>query len=201
MELFKEKPLLHFVTIFFIGNCLLLSSCSEEYNPKPKGYNRIELAKHEYKKLDANHPYTFEYSTSATILKDSSWLAEPHWLDIYYPSNRCNIQITYKKFGEKKKDFDALIDDSHRLTNKHNVRAYSIDESVVKTPNGYYATIFELSGEVPSQFQFYVTDSSKHFLRGALYFRTAIKNDSLAPVIEYMKIDAMKIINTLKFEN
>ena len=197
-----KKLFLHLKKLFFWGcSALLLMSCSEEYNPKPKGYNRIELAKHEYKILEENHPYSFEYSTAATILKDSSWLAEPHWLDIYYPSNRCNIQITYKKFGEKKKDFDALIDDAHKLTNKHNVRAYSIDESIVKTPNGYYAAIFELSGEVPSQFQFYVTDSSKHFLRGALYFRTAIKNDSLAPVIEYMKIDAMKIINTLKFEN
>ena len=192
-------PSFQFLLLIF-SIALLNFSCSEEYNPKPKGFNRIELPDHSYLKLAEKHPYTFEYSTAAKILKDSSWLAEPHWLDIYYPDNHCNIQITYKKFGEKKAEFDELIDDSHKLTNKHNIRAYSIDESVVKTPNGYYATIFELSGEVPSQFQFYVTDSTKHFLRGALYFRTAVKNDSLAPVIEYMKIDAMKIINSVQFE-
>ena len=83
---------------------------------------------------------------------------------------------------------------------KFKVKPANIDESVVKTDKGYYATVFELSGEVPSQFQFYVTDSAKHFLRGALYFRTAVKNDSLSPVIEYMKDDVRKLMNTIEFE-
>lgn len=184
----------------FTGFLLFLSSCTEEYVPKPKGFNRIELQPHLYKDLGGDHPFTFQYSQHAQLLKDSSWLSEPHWLDIYYPEHRCNIQITYKKFKDKKGLFNELVDDSHKLTNKHNIRASAIDESVMKTHKGYYATIFELSGEVPSQFQFYVTDSSKHFLRGALYFRTAIKNDSLAPVIEYMKDDVRQLINTIEFE-
>jgi gliding motility-associated lipoprotein GldD len=69
------------------------------------------------------------------------------------------------------------------------------------TPNGYSAVVAELSGEVPTQFQFFVTDSTTHFLRGAVYFNTAMKNDSLAPVIEYLKIDMTHLMNTLKFVN
>ncbi|WP_332913198.1 hypothetical protein [Algoriphagus boritolerans] len=57
----------------------------------------------------------------------------------------------------------------------------------------------ELSGEVPTQFQFFVTDSTDHFLRGALYFNTAMKNDSLAPVIEHIKIDMTHLMNSVKF--
>ena len=185
---------------FTIGILMLLSSCGEEYAPKPKGFNRIELPPNSYKDLGGEHPFTFQYSQHAQILKDTSWLSEPHWLDIYYPEHKCNIQITYKKFKDKKGLFNELVDDAHKLTNKHNIRAYAIDESVMKTKKGYYTTIFELSGEVPSQYQFYVTDSSKHFLRGALYFRTAIKNDSLAPVIEYMKEDVRHLIHTIEFE-
>jgi gliding motility-associated lipoprotein GldD len=60
--------------------------------------------------------------------------------------------------------------------------------------------VAELSGEVPTQFQFFVTDSTDHFLRGALYFNTAMKNDSLAPVIEYIKVDMIHLINTLEFK-
>ena len=97
------------------------------------------------------------------------------------------------------KAFAKLIDDAHKLTAKHQVKAYSIEETLIKTPAGMNVIIFELSGEVPSQFQFYATDTTTHFLRGALYFHTAVKNDSLAPVIDYMKVDVMHLINTLKW--
>ena len=40
----------------------------------------------------------------------------------------------------------------------------------MQTPSGMRVSVFELQGEVPSQFQFYTTDSTKHFFRGALYF-------------------------------
>ena len=76
----------------------------------------------------------------------------------------------------------------------------AIEESEIRTPTGDVASVFELEGEVPSQFQFYVTDSTKHFLRGALYFRTATQNDSLAPVIEYVKKDIIHLLNTLKWK-
>ena len=80
------------------------------------------------------------------------------------------------------------------------IKAYAIEESVVRTPMGKTAVIAELEGEVPSQFQFFITDSTDNFIRGALYFRTSTKNDSLAPAIEYMKIDAMHLINTLEWK-
>jgi gliding motility-associated lipoprotein GldD len=85
------------------------------------------------------------------------------------------------------------------LTSKHQVKANAIDEIVIKTPSGKTATIAELDGEVPSQFQFTITDSTKHFLRGALYFFTKVNNDSLAPAINYMKKDAMHLVNSIEW--
>lgn len=184
---------------FAIFSFFFTIGCSEDFVPKPKGYNKIELPSHAYVSLKDEHPYTFDYSAHAQVLKDSSSISEPHWIDIYYPTFKANIQITYKDVRDKRKKFEELIDDSHKLTQKHQIKAYSIDEGVLKTPHGYTGTVFELEGEVPSQFQFYVTDSTKHFLRGALYFRTATKNDSLAPVIEFIKKDVMRLINTVQF--
>jgi gliding motility-associated lipoprotein GldD len=86
------------------------------------------------------------------------------------------------------------------LTAKHQIKAYGIEESIMMTPKGYTGVVAELSGEVPTQFQFFVTDSTNNFLRGALYFNTALKNDSLAPAIEYIKIDMAHLINTLEFK-
>jgi gliding motility-associated lipoprotein GldD len=182
--------------------CIILvaTACSEDYSPKPKGYNRIDLPPHEYQQLSESHPYTFEYSKSAIIQPHKSAGTEAHWIDIVYPELHASVEITYKAINKKQKLLDEFLDDSHKLTSKHNIKATAIDQSISKTPKGYTAMIFELSGEVPSQFQFYVTDSTNNFLRGALYFPTATQNDSLAPIIEYVKYDMMHLINSLKFE-
>jgi gliding motility-associated lipoprotein GldD len=178
----------------------LLTSCEEEtYVPKPKGYNRIDLPKPAYIPLQEKHPYFFEYSAHAQILKDTFDISEPHWIYVYYPQLKANVQITYKSINQDPKKFQEYINDSYKLTSKHQIKASSIEETVVKTPTGKTANIFELEGEVPSQFQFYVSDSTTHFFRGALYFRVATKNDSLAPVIEYVKSDVLHMLNTLEW--
>lgn len=178
----------------------LIAGCgSNDYLPKPKGYNRIDLPPHSYQHLADTFPYQFEYSKEARILKDSSWIAERYWIDVYYPEMDANFQITYKTVNHSKQKLEELLGDSYKLTAQHNVKAYAIEEKILELPNGLYASVTELEGEVPSQFQFHITDSSEHFLRGALYFKTATKNDSLAPVIEYLKYDAIQLLQTLEF--
>jgi gliding motility-associated lipoprotein GldD len=192
----RFKIILLTLTIVFI-----LQGCEEEFSPKPRGYNRIDLPSHEYKKLEEDHPYIFEYSVHAKILKDTSYIAEAHWIDIWYPDFKSNIQITYKSLAKEKKKLNELINDSYKLKGGHQKKAYAIDEAIIRTENGKTATIFQLEGEVPSQLQFFVTDSTNHFLRGALYFRIATKNDSLEPVIEYMKEDVLHLLNTLEWKD
>ncbi|WP_375419145.1 gliding motility lipoprotein GldD [uncultured Hymenobacter sp.] len=181
---------------------LLLAGCSSapDYTPKPKGYNRIDLPPPRYRQLAPGHPYSFEYSRYAKVLRDSSYLAQPHWLNVYYPDLHANVQITYMDVQRNRKLYNKMMEDARKLTGKHQIKATAIDERIMRTPNGMRASVFELQGEVPSQFQFYTTDSTKHFFRGALYFRTATDNDSLAPVIEYVKRDMVQMLNTLKYQ-
>lgn len=181
---------------------VLAAGCTSapDFTPKPKGYNRIDLPPHAYQSLGAGYPYTFEYSRYAKILRDSSYLAQPHWINVYYPKLQANVQITYAGLKGQPKLFNRMLEDARKLTSKHEIKATAIDESVMKTPNGMRVAVFELQGEVPSQFQFYTTDSTRHFFRGALYFRTATANDSLAPVIEYVKQDVVRLLNTLKYQ-
>ncbi len=177
---------------------MALTGCTEDYLPKPKGYNRIDLPGHKYQPLKEEHPYTFEYSAFAKILPDSSLLAKPHWMDIYYPQFKANVQITYMDLRDES-NF-KMMEDARKLTSKHQIKASGITETLVGLPNGLTAAVAELEGEVPSQFQFFVSDSTRHFFRGALYFRTATANDSLQPVIEYIKVDCMHMLNTLQFK-
>lgn len=175
-------------------------SCKSEFFPKPKGYNKIEIASPEYTALPDSLPYKFEYSKLAQVLKDTSWISERFWLDLFYEDLGATVQVTYKPINNNEKILKELLSDSYKLTSKHNVKAYAIEEAVLPIQNGDFATIMELSGEVPSQFQFHTTDSANHFLRGALYFKSSTQNDSLAPVINYIKQDMLHLLNTLQWK-
>ncbi|MCC5937691.1 MAG: gliding motility lipoprotein GldD [Lunatimonas sp.] len=185
--------------ILLFGLAVFSVSCQSDYLPKPKGYNRIDLPDPAFLPLEGNLPYQFEYSRHAQVEPDSFNPEEKSWINLHYPQWDARVHLTYKSLDGQRATLKAYLDDAISLTSKHQVKAYGIDEMVVRNPAGYTGLVAELSGEVPTQFQFFVTDSTSHFLRGALYFNTAVKNDSLAPIIEYIKSDVMHLINTLDF--
>lgn len=186
--------------IYILILTIIISSCDDVYNPKQIGYHKIDLPKPEYKNLDLDLPYSFEHSIySVSRPHKKSKFSNINWIDVYYPNFDASIELTYKKVTDDKKEFNKMLNDARKLTNKHNIKAYAIDETVIKTPMGLRASVFELEGDVPSQFQFYVTDSTNHFFRGALYFKTAVKNDSLQPIIDYVSVDIVHMLNTLNW--
>lgn len=182
--------------VFFSG---CKKSGNQTYIPKPKGYNRIELPAHSYRQLTEKHPYTFQYSRYAVVEPDTFQTAGKDWIFISYPRFNANIQITYKPLANNPALLKAFIDDSYKLASKHQIRASSIQEQRVLSKSGRTATLFKIEGDVPSPYQFYTTDSTGHFLRGAIYFPTATKNDSLAPVIDYLQADMLQLLNTLEW--
>ena len=195
-NLFQKKIIAALLIV--ISSAAFFTSCKKDYQPKPLGYNRLILPEPVYRLSPDTLPYQFEYSAHAKFLNDTSWVSEKHWVEVYYPELKANIHITYKRI----RNFDQLkeyFNDAFVLTSKHQIKANAIDEVVVKTPSGKTATIAELNGEVPSQFQFTITDSTTHFLRGAVYFFTKVNNDSLAPAIDYVKKDAMHLVNTIEW--
>jgi len=174
-------------------------SCESNWLPKPPGYNRIELPRHEYQRLEQGYPYQLDFSTHSRVEADSFNLGEKEWINLNYKEFGAKVHLTYKKIDQST-DFKTLSNDAFNLTAKHQIKAYGIGEAILLTPIGYVAVVAELSGEVPTQFQFFVTDSTSNFLRGAVYFNSALKNDSLAPIIEYIKIDMAHLINSVNFE-
>ena len=194
----------HPLCLLPITYCLLIScgkkGDSQDFVPKPKGYNRIDLPVASYKQMTENHPFSFEYSNQAILKPDTVRWAEPHWMYVYYPAYKAMIQLTYKPLNGDKNKLAKLIDDAHKLAAKHSAKAYSIQDRVLITPSGKSAMLIKLEGEVPTYLQFYTTDSTKHYLRGALYFNNSLKGDSLEPVIEYLKKDVIKLLNTLEWK-
>jgi gliding motility-associated lipoprotein GldD len=194
--------------IAFLWSC---GSATEQadYLPRPKGYNRIVLPEAVYQQVEKGHPYQFEISRYAQVIPDTAeignkskvWKAEPHWIYIYYPRWDAFIQITYKSLGGDRAKMNALINDSFALAYKHQGKAAGIHDYIMTTTDGRKAGLIELNGEVATSLQFFTTDSSKHFLRGAIYVKTATQNDSLAPIIHFLKQDAIHLVQTLRWQD
>lgn len=195
--------LIHYLIVGF--SALTLAACgsssSDNYIPKPKGFPRLDLPTPNYKPLEPTHPYQFEYNSVARILPDTFARSEPDWIFINYPAFNASVQLTYKPVKNDVNRLRAMLDDSYKLATRHNVKASAIEEKKIRLKSGLEASVIDLSGDVPSQVQFITTDSTTHFLRGALYFNTATENDSLQPVIQYIRKDIMHLLNTLKWRN
>jgi len=174
-------------------------SSSENYTPKPKGFNRIDLPPHAYQPLQAAHPFTFDYSKQARVLPDTFRGAQPHWLFIYYPAFKASVQLTYHPVQNSPQRLAGMISDAYKLAAKHNEKAFAFKEQIIKLPTGLGANVITIAGEVPSQLQFYTTDTTTNFLRGALYFNTATQNDSLSPVINYVRQDVIHLLQSLRW--
>lgn len=190
-----KRPL----TIFFLV-LLLASSCSSDYTPKPRGYFRIDLPDHEYRQFDTTFPYSFEYPIYAAIYPDTSGLAEPYWINISYPAYNAQLHISYKEIHD---NLVKYLEDSHTLVNKHIPKANAItQQQFMNKEGGVYGLTFSIRGtEAASPYQFYLTDSLSRFVRGALYFNIVPNNDSLAPVIDFLKQDIDHMISTFRWNN
>ncbi len=194
-------------SLLIVGLSLLtgvfLSSCNSTFTPKPRGYFQIDFPKKEYRVFaQAGYPYSFEYPVYSTVIKDSTFFGEatenPWWVNIDFPQFQGKMYLSYKSIGANK--FDKLLNDAFNLTNKHSQKAYSIDDSLMITPNNVRGMFFKVGGDVATSYQFFLTDSTKHFLRGALYFEATPNQDSLNPVNNFVSEDMRHLINTFRWK-
>lgn len=177
---------------------IFIHSCKNEYYPKPRGYFRIDLPEKEFIRFDTTMPYSFEYPVYATIVKDNRPNAEPFWINLEYPGFKGKIHISYKKIENNLAEY---LEDSRTLAMKHIPKANAIENKQYENPEKrVFGLTYNISGtEAASPYQFYLTDSINHFVRGALYFNTIPNNDSLAPVIEFIEQDIQHLIESFEW--
>ena len=187
---------LFFCTIFaFIA-------CNSGYTVKRKGFFAIDFPKHEYQVYDKpGFPYTFEYPVYAKVVQDSTFFEatpeNPYWINVDFPRFNAKIYISYKEIGKNR--FDDLVKDAFTLTYKNTPKATEIRDSLMRTKMGITGIFFHVGGEAATAKQFFVSDSVKHFLRGALYFDATPNEDSLSVVNDFIQADMNHLINTLKW--
>lgn len=176
-------------------------TCKETYTPKPAAYPRVVLpTSHAYKPTPDSLPYAFKYSENAQLQPVINQGAEPYWLNIHYPSLQATLFLSYKSF-QKLSELNEFLEDAHKLTYKHVVRASAIEEAQINKPaQKVYGLLYQVAGNAASPMQFYLTDSTKHYVRLALYFETSPNADSIAPYLTYVKQDVLHLIDSFQWK-
>ncbi len=192
-------------TSFIFLVTALLAACNSDYSTgKKKGYFKIDFPEKKYQLFDRpGYPYTFEYPVYANVVKDSTFFddrAGDWWVNIDIPRFAGRIHVSYKPVNAQN-NFDSLVRDGFKLAYKQHVSmATGINDSLMRTPNGVEGIYFSLGGNTATANQFFLTDSTRHFLRGALYFDAAPNADSLGIVNDFLKKDLLHLINTLRWK-
>lgn len=178
----------------------LLSGCND-YQPRPRGYFRIDLPEKGYTTFNnSKYPFSFEYpdSTLCRYVEKAERPGDKYGFNIAYPRLRSCIYCDYKPVEN---NFRAISEDFRNFVYKHAIKADAITEQPYENPEKkVYGVMYEIKGNAASQIQFVLTDSSKHYFRGALYFSVSPNADSLAPVTEYVKADIVHMIETFNWK-
>ncbi len=193
----KQYTAIFIITFFFT---IIFISCSDETGtPKPRAYFRIDLPEKSYHEYDTTFPYKFEYPVYSKIIPDWERKSEPYWLNIDFPKYKGRIHLSYKVVNNNLSEY---IEQSRSFAQKHIPKANEINQEIyINDEYKVYGMIYDIKGSgAASTYQFYLTDSVKHFVRGALYFNMIPNNDSIAPVISFIKEDIKHMITTFEWK-
>ncbi|AWX44181.1 hypothetical protein HME9304_01181 [Flagellimonas maritima] len=172
---------------------IFIAGCRDEVLPKPGAMLRLDYPNAQYQHLKTNCKYTFELNTLSNLKenKDCSLILD-------YPMMKGSVYITYKPVRDNLK---TLLTDAQKLSYEHVVKADNIvEQPFVNTDERVYGMFYEVSGNAASQSQFYVTDSTDHFVTGSLYFYAKPNYDSILPAAVYLQKDIRRIMETLRWK-
>jgi gliding motility-associated lipoprotein GldD len=202
---FNLDFMIRFILIL-LASISILRCTEQSYTPKPRAYPRVLYPEKTYKKFQESYcGFEFEVPEYAQITQDTSFFDEkpshPCWFNIYFPDFDASIYCSYAPISDNT-PIDQLKSDAFRMTDWHNKKASYIQESPFAKPNDVKGVLFTVEGPVASQTQFFITDSleQRHFMRGALYFNTQARPDSLAPVHDFLMKDIMKMLETFRWK-
>ena len=187
----KEFNYILGLTLVFVG--LLFSSCKDDVLPKPSSQLRLDYSVAKYNAFENHCPFTFAVNSHAVITEKTDC-----GFTITYPKMKATIYLTYKTVNG---DIDELLRDAQKLTYEHVIKADDIlEQPYVNNDKKVYGMFYNVNGNAATNSQFYVTDSTKHFLTGSVYFYAKPNYDSIMPAADYIKNDMQNLMESLKWK-
>jgi len=181
--------------IVIFGFVIAFFACADEdaVYPKPISSMKISFPAKVFSKTVAKCNYSFKVA-DYTEIDSTKNLCN---IDLNYTGINATLFLTYIPIDT---GLSFHIENARKLVYEHSIKADGIDEKLIMNPaNNVYGTAYRLIGNSASNYQFYVTDSSHHFLRGALYFNSKPNYDSLKPSIDFLMPDFDTLINSIEW--
>ncbi|MFC4211977.1 gliding motility lipoprotein GldD [Pedobacter lithocola] len=181
---------------------LLLAACqNNDYSPKPKAYFRIIYPEKKYQEFKSSSAFSFQYPVYAKMEIDKGKKTGKDWYNLHFKQFNGFLHLTYYDVSNKA-EYDEMVEDARKLAFKHTIKARAIDQKVINYPERkVYGIYYAIEGNTASSVQFFLTDSTKHYFRGALYFNERPQYDSIEPVVKFIKTDIDKMISTFKWKD
>lgn len=176
------------------------SSCgdNEIAVPKPRGFMRTDFPEKSYINFTSDCPYSFDIPTYAQVEDIPADSFNHCYKNVRFTPFKGTLHLTYK---DLKNDVGNYIDECHQLAYDHAIKATAINrKQFINDTTKVYGLIYDIQGNAASPLQFYVTDSVKHFIRGALYFEAKPNYDSIRPVLEYVREDVIRFIESTQWK-
>ena len=191
---------------FILAIVTILFSCqgSELGTPKPRMYPKVDYPERNQVQFDESYcKLAFAYPDYFIVKQDKYFFGnkpiDPCWFDLESEQLNSQLHCSYIPI-EDRKHFDKLVNDAFKMTSKHNQKANYRKEQLIDNPEeNVHGLLFEHEGPVASPLQFFVTDSTEHFFRASLYFRSKVNPDSIAPVYSFVKKDVLSLIESFKW--
>lgn len=186
-----------FLAIAIFGT-VLLNACDNSVTPKKTGYYRIDLPEKEYGLVEKlPFPFKFELPQYAE-LNFKRTKEDSNFFNIDFRPFAARLHMSYVPVDT---NLPKLLEDSRELVYKHTIKAQDIREKVYQDPEKeVYGILYSISGNAASPSQFFLTDSTEYFLRGALYFSVSPNPDSLAPVTNFIEKDIFHLIESFNWD-
>ncbi|MBT8321506.1 MAG: gliding motility lipoprotein GldD [Eudoraea sp.] len=167
-------------------------SCGDETLPKPKGMLRLDYPQANHVSMKSGK-FEFQGNVLASVKIEGN-----NAITLDYPLLIGAIFIIYKPVEE---NLNSLLSDAQKLSYEHVIKADDITEQPFINPeDSVYGMFYEVQGDAASQAQFYVTDSTRHFVTGSLYFYAKPNYDSIYPAAIYLQKDIRRIMETIQWQ-
>lgn len=186
--------------LYLLLAALCIISCNNnDYSPKPRGFHRIIFPERSYQKSDTGCPFYFESPVYSQLITDKSSNAKPCWKNLDFPQFNARLHLSYFRIGENS-TLEQLTEDARTFVFKHTTMASAITQKEIDIPeHRVFGLEYHIQGNTASNYQFFITDKSNHYLRGALYFNEKPHLDSIQPVLEFIEKDITHLINTARW--
>ncbi|MBC8265993.1 MAG: gliding motility lipoprotein GldD [Flavobacteriales bacterium] len=179
--------------VIIISIAILFFSCQENYTPKPRGFFKISFPEKEFQQYTGNCPFTFQFPTYSKI----DTLEKRCFFNLQFPDFKATLHVSYFPVSE---NLYEHTEESRTLAYKHSIKANAISEQpFIDQKNSVFGLVYDYEGTTATALQFYLTDSTNHFFRGALYFNTEV-NDSLIPITNFLQEDIKYLIESFRWK-